>query len=436
MSTVSQSHISSQRIPTQAMSIMLTTYLVLLALSCYVLATARRRLSRRTPTADVMSAIRAVLEPPSTSLQALLTSRAGSNERLRLSFRLTNTFVSDDPDVHRSFVTQARALIHSESTPRARRTFAELCSSVVHEYLHNNAKPRAAFDDVVQVVTFKIILSSLFHTDLGLLTDDDEILFAARAINTLWQLSKQRTPPPPDLLPTLNTLLRGWLPAYDNPLDFIVPTYETMWRVVASAVALVHRHGGPALRASFTTFLENPDRTHYQIWPSASSSSSSADADADADATASIEAVVLETMRHFPPTRRISRRASVPSPFFSSLFTSASAADVTVVADIASAHHSPTVWGPTHTAFDPSRFHPARLTEEQKQCMLAFGYGPLKCVAKDWAPHTAALVVAALLSATCRTGGEGRASDPGFNIVEGERIGSREGWEGWEVVKV
>ncbi|THH31867.1 hypothetical protein EUX98_g2308 [Antrodiella citrinella] len=379
---------------------------------------------------DVMSAAKAVLEPPKATLQALLTSRAEANQRLRRAFELTNTFVNDDAELHRSFVAQARDLIQAQSSLPARAAFAEMCSAVISDYISGHVIDGPVyFGDIVQVVTFKVILCSLFGADLCDLKDED-VLFAARTINSIWQLSKQpNTTSPPHLLYHLNTLLRGWLPLYANPLDFIIPTYETMWRVVAITIALVHRHGDQALLESFTQFLDNPSRQQFQHW--------------SAVGETSVEAVVHEVIRLHPPTRRISRVASLShssgtpsddrSPsFFSSIFSLFAVGrqpiqTTTLVADIGALHRNPTIWGSTSTEFDPTRFHPSKLTDAQKQCILGFGYGRLKCVAKDWAPHTAALIAAAVLGA-CGPKEE-------YEIVEGGAVGGREGWEGWNVVK-
>lgn len=412
---------------------MLTTYLAALAISFCLAVKAYRHYMPRTKLAvspDVTSAVRAVLEPPRSSLVALLSSRAGSNQRLRRSFQLTNTFVSEDPQLHRAFVTKAHGLVQDQSSTRARTAFAELCSVVVDDYLSNATRQGqvARFDDLVQVVTFKVILCSLFDADLGTLNDDD-VLFAARTINELWQLSKQPTSPPSHLLPTLNAHLRSWLPGYTNPLDFIIPTYETMWRVVAVSVALVHLHGSPALLDAFADFLDNPGRHEFQHWP--------------LNGKSSLEAVIQETMRLYPPTRRISRTANLPQEattptssmfsFLRPLFSPHHPSDemkiqtnITVVADIGCLQRDAAIWGPTSTDFDPSRFHPSTLTQTQKQCLLGFGYGRLKCVAKDWAPHTAALITAAVLT-KCR------GQTEGYRITEGVSVGGREGWEGWEV---
>lgn len=411
-------------------------YFLLSVVSALLLLAAMRR-NRQTLTStssspspsraawDVVSAIRAVLEPPRSTLHALLTSRAGANLRLLRSFQLSNTFVDGNADVHRDFVAQARGLIHLQFSLRARLAFSELCSTVVNNCLSNFAEENGnqmLFDDFVQVVTFKTIVPSLFDTSIDDMGDED-VLFCAHAINKLWQLSKQPVAVPPELLPNLNSHLKRWLPGLANPLDFIIPTYETMWRVVATTVALIIQQHSSIHRSSFINFLHHPDRQQFQYWASPEEPS--------------VEAVVEEAIRLYPPTRRISRVVQLTQSTDATLAALMSilasphsppvAGNVTVVADVACLHRDPIIWGPASSDFDPARFHPSRLTEVQKSSLMGFGYGQLKCVAKDWAPLTAAVIAAAILNTL--NGQE-------YVLEEGSGIGARDGWDGWKIIKV
>ena len=192
-----------------------------------------------------------------------------------------------------------------------------------------------------------------------------------------------------------------------------------MWRVVAVTGALVHRHGGPPMQHTFLRFIETPNREQFHHWAS--------------DESPSVESVVQEAIRLYPPTKKISRitNSSLQSPwglsFITSFFsTSLAQTSLTSIADVAGLHRDVAIWGPNSSTFDPSRFHPSRVTDVQKQCLLGFGSGRLKCVAKDWAPHTAAVIAAAML----------KVCSEGAIIVEGKEIGGRVGWDGWQVVPV
>ena len=73
--------------------------------------------------------------------------------------------------------------------------------------------------------------------------------------------------------------------------------------------------------------------------------------------------------------------------------------------------------------YDPMRHHPDRRTLAQTQAFMGFGVGRLKCVASVWAPQAASLIVAAVCAALER----------GFMIREGQVLGGREGWVGWQM---
>ncbi|KIP07509.1 hypothetical protein PHLGIDRAFT_118087 [Phlebiopsis gigantea 11061_1 CR5-6] len=68
------------------------------------------------------------------------------------------------------------------------------------------------------------------------------------------------------------------------------------------------------------------------------------------------------------------------------------------------------------------RHHPARRTLAQAQAFMGFGVGRLKCVASMWAPQAAGLIVAAVCAAL----------EDGLSIREGQKLGGREGWAGWQ----
>jgi hypothetical protein len=55
---------------------------------------------------------------------------------------------------------------------------------------------------------------------------------------------------------------------------------------------------------------------------------------------------------------------------------------------------------------------------------MAFGFGRLGCVAKEWAPMAAGLIVAAVL---------GEVDEEVYEIITGPNMGGRVGWDGWFV---
>ncbi|EJD49452.1 hypothetical protein AURDEDRAFT_112611 [Auricularia subglabra TFB-10046 SS5] len=199
----------------------------------------------------------------------------------------------------------------------------------------------------------------------------------------------------PAELSAVNTLLRRWLvklpsvsrssaawaiAADDNPLEFIVPAFETLWRVVA--VAFAEAHGTEAWCAPFLSLATSTD-----VAPAAFR-----------EGTPSVDDFINEVLRLRPPTRRIERIWGGKS----------------VKADVERAQRNPSIWGAHADEFDPLRPKTGEL--------LAFGARPLKCPGATWAPQAAGILVAALLS-------------EGLRLQRGMKLGGRDGWDDWRVTR-
>ncbi|KAI0045792.1 hypothetical protein FA95DRAFT_90826 [Auriscalpium vulgare] len=360
---------------------------------------------------SLLDDIQSILHPPSVPLVSLLRARAQPNQRLVRAFDLHNTFVSDDPDVRKRFIATAARLLrrHSQSST----VFPYCIRQIVEETLQHMSS--VDFDTFVQVVTFRIIVNSLLEGEVPI-DDADAVVFVVQTINNLWTLSKTCADMPSEPLEQMNSHLRRWLPHLETPLDLVIPTYETMWRVVAIAVARAD-HDIDA-RAVFQDYLQDPCEAHFQR---------------ASGTRPSVEAFILEVLRLDPPSKRISRARISPSPspiascILSSLLSKIRGASPDLlVADIQSLHREPSIWGASASDFDPTRFHLSHVTEMQKAALLPFGYGPLRCVAYKEAPRIAALIAAVLLEASGNDSGR-------LRITHGPRIGSRDGWGGWRV---
>jgi cytochrome P450 len=145
------------------------------------------------------------------------------------------------------------------------------------------------------------------------------------------------------------------------------------------------------------------------------------------DSGVSVDCIIKEAMRLHPPTKRLSRlpldAPVLPLGGRLGRYTRALAGIWVQAADIEALHRSHDIWGPTPEQFDPARHLPVRLTATQKMAYLPFGCGPLRCVARKWAPRAVGLIVAGIVANEERT------------ITPGEKVGGREGWEGWFVTR-
>src|SRR6266702_1900880 len=357
-----------------------------------------------------ISDIVALLDPPESSISDLLLARARPNTRLVHSFGLQNTFVSADSVVRKQFITRARDVLRQHT--RYFAAFPDVVRDVVvGSALRLRSPPRQtsiSFAIFIQVITLRVVVGSLLGGDIPE-DNDDGTVFVVEAINDLWTLSQKHraVPPPSAVLENLNTYLRRWIPGYERPLDFVIPAYETMWRVVAVTVArAIHDRGACS---AFSAYLESPLEDQFMRFEDAQPQQPS------------VEAFICEVLRLHPPSRCVARAApSRLGVFQFPLWAPAT----THVANIEALHQDTAIWGSDAGVFDPMRFHGSRLSYGQKHAFIPFSYGPLRCVAFKEAPRFAAIVAAAVLEVVSAPGAR-------YRLVCGERIGRREGWEGW-----
>jgi len=358
------------------------------------------------------ASIQTFLHPSNKDIRELLIERARANNHLRYGMGLSNTFVSPDPAVHKNFTIQARELI---KTPRW-TDFRDLTTQAIHAELadSNSGAQGRLFSRFVQCVTLRVVLVGIMgvHTAVDSL-DWESIVVVVEGITKLWSLSKNPGPSSRKLQMELKYHLRRLVPdedTYPNPLNFVVPAWETLWRVVATAIA--YTHDDPRLRGLFLEMYVNPKEEVFR---------------AEGRDRVSVKGVINETMRLHPPSRHISRmrpRLSwVPGVLLNAMEQLWPGTQFQRgYADVEEIQRS-SVWGDDAHVFDPARHSTGRLWEGQAEAMsFSFGYGPLKCVAASWAPMAVAVIGASIFDFL--EGGE-------YTLVPGPNIGAREGWRGW-----
>jgi len=295
---------------------------------------------------------------PSIDINTLLHERAIPNARLVRALGLTNTFVSASPEVHHTFVRRALGMLH-----RAKERGWDWVADVARQAVGSGGleNPSSAaylapqgsgeeriikFDALIQNTTLLVVLVVLLGQDksrfesstsdasphctsnLSSCFTQSDIECVAKNITLLWGLSKLPKAIPPHILEELNGALGrltggrqrddegngeedkdedGDLEGFDNPLDFVVPAWETLWRVVATAVAYAYacRDDDSAhVKEALMEFMKDPTEAQFQ-WAS----------DADADASSEmlnlelvdVRCIVAECMRLHPPSKHIGR---------------------------------------------------------------------------------------------------------------------------------
>ncbi|KAK7024053.1 hypothetical protein R3P38DRAFT_2956373 [Favolaschia claudopus] len=345
------------------------------------------------------AAVRSILDPiDRPSMDTLLHSRASPNSRLIRAFHLSNTFVSSDPTVHTNFNHSSVSLIRAADKSWAH--FSDIAVQASELALPNDSI--TPFHVYVRAVTLRTIIAGLLVPGVDVASlDTNDVNIVAELITELWILSKKQAPIPEQLLETLNLHIRRLVPdqaQYPNPLDFIIPTWETLWRVVAVTVA--HVCSDIAARKTFRNLNENPNLDQFLTTKQDGNSPSA-------------NFYICESLRlRILPiclARRITPHIEIH------------------VADIESAQRS-AFWETSSSspeAFDAARFLDRTGTRKPSD-LLAFGAGPLKCSAMKWAPMAAAVIVGAILNTV---------DEAQYEIVQGNNIGDRGGWDGWEVRK-
>jgi len=261
----------------------------------------------------------------------------------------------------------------------------------------------------VQSLTLRIVLFIMFDVD-ALALSPTAIEIVTASINDLWKKSKLASTPNDAFQSQhrFRSALHDLLPDHNlddptsNPLNLILPAYETLWRIVLLGFAEIcfrTRHGDTqstcitALRA-FLADPSGPDNSH-------NSYNSSIRKDTDSDGPHNITAfdIARELLRLYPSTKRVYR-----------VFDSSSSltAPVPVAADVEAIHRSPSIWGASAGVFDPRRWVPSvaavdmekekKKERERRDAYMPFGVYPFLCPArKDFGRRIIALLVASLV---------------------------------------
>ncbi|KAL9580935.1 MAG: hypothetical protein Q9212_004196 [Teloschistes hypoglaucus] len=164
--------------------------------------------------------------------------------------------------------------------------------------------------------------------------------------------------------------------AKKNPLNTLLPVYETLWRVVTHCIIeVVFR---PSARPDWLPllgdFLQDLTRTSFM------KRSPGTDG-------VSVEFLVKEALRLYPPTRRIYRQMHMPSKDEGEV----------VAADIEACQRLQSIWGDESHRYQPARWNTVTATMEK--AYMPFGGSPYKCPAStNFGPRMIGILVAAFVS--------------------------------------
>ena len=440
-----------------------------------------------------LDTVKFILEPGSSpsykssiDINTLLLERAIPNVRLVRALGLTNTFVSASPEVHHNFVRCALGMLHKAKREGwawvadvARVAVGsgglENQSSATH--FMDSEERIIKFDTFIQNTTLLVVLVVLLGQDEGVLESSasdaspnctsnssscftrSDIECVAKNITLLWGLSKLPEAIPSHILEELNGALGrltgrrsrgdecdseedkdedGNLERSDNPLDFVVPAWETLWRVVATTVAYAYASGcedSANVKEALMEFMKDPTDAQFRWASNTNATSPSPLLNSD---IVDVWCVVTECMRLHPPSKHIGRSKArawwtfilriIPVSWRHQSWGMSHLTRVKIDADVGALLRCQKIWGADAASFVPRRHLPLEVTKEQKEAMRwVFGYGKLRCVAEKWAPMAAGVVAGAIVE---------RMERKGMEVVKGKGgIGGRGGWEGWWVIR-
>ena len=332
-----------------------------------------------------------------------LQARAIPNKRLQIAFGIDNAFSSTDEEYVAQFVREARAQVNL--SPEMWMNVSGIAQSFVSDFIEENRgmdtghSIQIAVTDMVQALCLKVVLMTMFHGELREDVTNHDLILLAGDINRSWMDSKR---PSQNLHGSLedgdnkilsfeeNVDLKVHLAAVftfsgecrENPLNWILPSFETLWRVVMRAF----------LEIRFLTGLEHPDWRQTMIAFAKTPTGKQFEMQCGRDAIgeslqewASAKDLVMESLRIYPPTRRIHRAYRWDG----------SETEEIIEADIEACHLNEDIWGPDASVFNPDRW---TSLGSERDAFMPFGCRPFECPAKPvFGPRMIGILIGALL---------------------------------------
>ncbi|KAF1976689.1 hypothetical protein BU23DRAFT_528435 [Bimuria novae-zelandiae CBS 107.79] len=251
-------------------------------------------------------------------------ARTKPNQRLVDVFGIRNVFTdaTQDSTFSKSTIDRMKAICNMADHPEGDWTgLRERALRYFEEYMQSEkVDTHINLAELTQFITLKISLSYLFkHAEsaFNLPATFDDIAYTARRINELWIESKKPDGELPnwkyedhlrlalDRLTKNPTPMPGGFPTMEdmddpNPLNFLLPAYETMWRVVMRCFMEVQLRGAenaPEWCLVLTEYREGLKSPDYM--PKTFHNPSKA-------GIRPID-IAKEALRLYPPSRRVHR---------------------------------------------------------------------------------------------------------------------------------
>ncbi|KAI4728318.1 hypothetical protein E4T49_03965 [Aureobasidium sp. EXF-10728] len=314
-----------------------------------------------------------------------LEARARPNQRLKLAFGVDSCFTSSDEKSCKTFRTSVEKLLYVDEKEWIE--FATTARSTAQEALDVQGDTTSLFG-VVQLLTLKTMMRVLWPDRDPKQSTNEQIVTLAHEVNLQWLRSKghNNSDNPSwlfDKQESLSNAVKAVFPDWDeadsteNPCNLILPGYETMWRVVLRCFVEIkarHHLHAPFWERAMCNFVKKPTKQQLESPGSLYNTG-----------VAAVH-VAKETLRLYPPTRRIYREHRSTDDQLAN-----------VSADIEAMQRDPVVWQAHPNEFVPERW--VGVEEGYDEGFMPFGAKPFNCPAKRWnnVPMPFGLSIIALL---------------------------------------
>ncbi|KAK3630283.1 hypothetical protein LTR56_017571 [Elasticomyces elasticus] len=299
-------------------------------------------------------------------------SRAHPNQRLVVAFGVNNCFTTSVVDECATFRKTVEGMLNKDS---AQWAALATCVEMVVEKEFDTTKDFLSLFDVAQMTSLKPMLNVLFGFDTERSDVDDDIKELAFEINAQWLRSKDAFDPKAKERPAWafehqkrpRELLTTVLPEKsaddmgENPLNLLLPGDETMWRVVLRCFVELTARGhdnGSEWCEILKPFAENPTDGHLTQLSGVHTRTSASQ-------------IAKETLRLYPPTRRVYRERKLANKEF-----------MTAAADIEECHRDANIWKPDPLRSMPERWNGLEHKNFEDDVFMPFSATPFNCPAK------------------------------------------------------